>query len=214
MSGWQDLGQRVKRSLGFGRKAPTVEDVTNAIRDHKVVYIGYTGNGHQKNRRIKPYAVGVTKKGNTVIRAFQQSGDTLRGVPKWKLFRLDRINYWSPTMETFQMPDSLYNPNGDGTMDTVLYQADFGQRTDVKQPEVRATESGSTNTASGTTQQQGAKELQGEPKKPKSRKGWFSSFKDKVKGILHPEETEETQEETPESGPVGQENEADADEKE
>ena len=80
-------------------------DVVNAIRNRNGVLITYSGedNPHHGARYIEPYVFGLTNAGNPVIRAYQYYGDTKRGVPKWKLFRLDRIDSWEPTENTFDV---------------------------------------------------------------------------------------------------------------
>ena len=88
------------------------------------------------NRLIQPYAYGLTKANNPGLRAYQVSGDTLRGKPKWKYFRLDRIQSWKPRKQTFNVPPPMqgfnapdYNPNGDGSMSVVYKQVQFGDVT-------------------------------------------------------------------------------------
>ena len=70
--------------------------------------------------------------GNECLRAFQMSGDSYRGEPHWKLFRIDRIKMWNPRKQTFNVPPPMqgydapnYNDKGDGTMAKVLFQASF-----------------------------------------------------------------------------------------
>ena len=83
-------------------------------------------------RLIEPYAYGVSTAGNEVLRAFQYEGDTLRGVPKWKLFRLDRVSMWKPTKSHFIAEPNEYipsaeefNQNGDKSMESVLSLVDL-----------------------------------------------------------------------------------------
>jgi hypothetical protein len=71
-------------------------------------------------------AIGTTKKGYPVLRAYQEGGGSRRGTPRWKFFRLDRITSWIPlkNKKFFQAPDG-YNPNGDTTMGTFVDNAKF-----------------------------------------------------------------------------------------
>jgi len=53
-------------------------------------------------------------------------------VPKWKMFRLDRIDHWEPTEEYFYEPPKErgwnapdYNRSGDGSMPVVYSQVNF-----------------------------------------------------------------------------------------
>lgn len=103
--------------------------VTKAIKDREAILITYndeTKTSHEGVRYIEPYVFGTTKAGNLCIRAYQYWGDTKRGVPKWKMFRLDRILSWEPTGEVFELEPKArgwaaeaYNNNGDGSMSSV-----------------------------------------------------------------------------------------------
>lgn len=92
-------------------------DVIDAIRDKQVVAITY--NDEQPNaplgtRWIEPCSLVDMKNGKLGIRAYAYNGATRRGIPNWKLFRLDRIQSWTPTNSYFtKAPDDRYNPNGD-----------------------------------------------------------------------------------------------------
>lgn len=109
-------------------------NVVDTINGHNYVEINYVdedGNAPGK-RLIQPYAYGLSMAGNEVLRAFQVDGDTLRGEPGWKTFRLDRIVSWKPRKQTFNSPPPMqgyntpdYNDNGDGSMSTVYIQAHF-----------------------------------------------------------------------------------------
>ena len=110
------------------------DDVTNAIINHNYVDIKYSDekNNAPNKRIIQPYAYGLSMAGNPVLRAFQIAGDTLRGEPKWKTFRLDRITYWHPRKQTFHIPPPMqgyntqnYNDLGDGSMSKVILLAKF-----------------------------------------------------------------------------------------
>lgn len=111
------------------------DKVRNAILNRERVLINYRSNGEDKNngaRVIEVYAYGLTRKGNPVIRAFQNYGDTTRTVPNWKFFRLDRITSWKPTGQTFDTPANKrykglgpFNREDDKTMSTVYLIANF-----------------------------------------------------------------------------------------
>jgi len=107
--------------------------VSNAIENRTRVLIDYSDAPGQ--RLIEPYALGITKAGNLALRAYQYQGATLRGIPKWKLFRLDRINKWRPLKNSifelqpkdqgFDAP--AYNENGDNTLVSVITQVHFNK---------------------------------------------------------------------------------------
>lgn len=113
------------------------QDVSDAIDKHERVIINYHSKGKDEatgSRVIEVYAYGLTKSGNPVIRAFQPYGDTTSKVPSWKFFRLDRIDSWEPTGQTFSEPASDvyrgmgdFNPNGDKTMGVVYKVAQFDE---------------------------------------------------------------------------------------
>lgn len=110
-------------------------EIINAINNHNYVEINYfdENNNAPGTRLIQPYAYGVSKANNNVLRAFQMQGDTLRGQPHWKTFRIDRIASWKPRKQTFNTPPPMqgyntedYNENGDGSMTKIYVQAKFG----------------------------------------------------------------------------------------
>ena len=110
------------------------KDVNDAIDNKIQVIITYSDDKNRapKKRLIEPYAYGRSKAGNSVFRAFQYDGDTYRGKPKWKLFRLDRVTSWSPTETHFNSDpkerlwtDKAYNEIGDNSMSTVLNMVKF-----------------------------------------------------------------------------------------
>lgn len=130
-----ELLERIYNSLLL-TESVSVDEVNDALDNHKRVIINYRSKGEDKNtgaRVIEVYAYGLTKAGNPCIRAFQPYGDTTSRVPSWKFFRLDRIIEWKPTEQTFDRPADFYyknlgnfNPNGDETMSVVYKVAKFG----------------------------------------------------------------------------------------
>lgn len=107
------------------------EDVDNnrivdAINNREYVYIYYTGDESNASgyRTIRPFVLGTTSDGNTVLRGWQDKGnsDSFLGrgkrnrrrsnheywndhdgktVPGWRLFRVDRISSLYPTGKKF-----------------------------------------------------------------------------------------------------------------
>lgn len=108
------------------------DSVLNAIRNKNKVRIKYddqmedNGGNSKGTRVIMPMAIGTTKKGYPVVRAWQEGGGSRRGIPKWKFFRLDRITSWQPlkNKKFYEAPNG-YNPNGDRTMGTFIDNAKF-----------------------------------------------------------------------------------------
>lgn len=119
------------------------KEVKDAINSHRRVNIDYVSpnKSEEENtsatgtRKIEVYAYGLTKSGNPVIRAFQNSGPTTTKIPEWKFFRLDGIQSWSMTDEYFDTPISdvypslgKYNKDGDKTMSVVYMTAKFDNK--------------------------------------------------------------------------------------
>ena len=91
--------------------------INKAINGMHPVTISYDdgkgGNG-KGLRTIYPVAFGLTSAENRVIRAFQPSGDTKRGIPKWKYFRVDRIKSWDMNEKIKYDGDKLEGFMSDG----------------------------------------------------------------------------------------------------
>lgn len=109
-------------------------EISNAIQNKTQVLINYEDEErHAPGRRIiEPYVYGTLPNGNQVIRGFQYSGDTYRGVPKWKLFRVDRIKSWTETENKFNQPPRMrgwsnidYNTEGDKQMSNIYCKVSF-----------------------------------------------------------------------------------------
>ena len=93
------------------------DSVIDAINNKRIIEITYDDekeNPPLGKRWIEPFSLVDMNGGKFGIRAYAYNGATRRGVPKWKLFRLDRIKSWTPTNSTFSAPpDNQYNENGD-----------------------------------------------------------------------------------------------------
>ena len=123
----------------------STNSVDDAINNKYRVLINYDDEHYHATgvRLVEPYSYGYTKAGNLALRGYQYNGDTARGVPKWKLFRLDRIISWKPTTQKFNVEPrnngwnaEPYNPNGDGLM-TVLNQVKFDNGEELYSPNNR-----------------------------------------------------------------------------
>lgn len=120
---------------GLITESVTSGDVSRAIKNREAILITYddeTSKAQKGVRYIEPYVFGTTKTGNPCIRAYQYWGSTRRGVPKWKMFRLDRISSWRPTGENFELEPKArgwaaqaYNNNGDNSMSEVYMTVDL-----------------------------------------------------------------------------------------
>jgi predicted DNA-binding transcriptional regulator YafY len=109
------------------------EQIINAIKKKQVCVIYYNGDepGGKGLRVIEPVALGYSKKGNPVLRAWDREGAShssyigKKPLPGWRFFRVDKMQFIRPTNETFNTPRPNYNPNGDKSMERVLINAIF-----------------------------------------------------------------------------------------
>ena len=84
------------------------DSVEEAINNRLGVLITYKSKADKSNkstgvRYIEPYVYGLTSKGNEAVRAYQYYGDSKKGTPSWKLLRLDSIESWEVTSNTFEL---------------------------------------------------------------------------------------------------------------
>lgn len=142
---WQDK----LTSILFEDKNVSGSDISDAINNQYCVLIKYDDETkkHQTGARlIEPFVYGLSSAGNEVIRAFQYYGATRRGVPKYKMFRTDRILSWVPKKDLhfFAEPKKLaqtnisYNENGDKSMNMIFAQVKFSND-ENQQQEVQPT---------------------------------------------------------------------------
>lgn len=112
-------------------------NVSAAITGMHPAFITYDdeqGGGGKNRRYIYPVAYGVSRAGNPVVRAFQPQGSTKRGVPHWKLFRLDRVKSWRTLSNKTFDPDTLigYNKDGDDHMETLYAILPIGNAANIR----------------------------------------------------------------------------------
>jgi len=99
----------IKSLSGLITEVAALDQVQDSIRDKKVIIIYYDGddNGGKGYRTIEPVCLGYSKKGNLVLRAWEVEGKShsrdFKGnpIPGWRLFRLDKIFTYKPTMNNF-----------------------------------------------------------------------------------------------------------------
>ena len=111
----------------------SIDDVVDCIKNKKKCVIYYDGDepGGRGLRDIEPVALGVSKAGNKVVRAWDNEGSShtaYKGeqpLPGWRLFRLDKILSLKPTGENFTEMKPGYNPNGDKSMVSVIINSKF-----------------------------------------------------------------------------------------
>lgn len=125
---------KLKESLkGLICEATSIERIIYAIEKRQVLIINYDGStpGGSGIREIEPVAIGRSKSGNLVVRAWQREGAShrfylkKRPIPGWRYFRLDKILSAKPTKETFDEMRPNYNTQGDKSMKSILRIAKF-----------------------------------------------------------------------------------------
>ena len=135
-----DLFEDIIRETFLINESVTVNGINDASNGLHPVWITYDDEkgGDGKNRRlIYPVAYGLTSKGNPVVRAFQPSGSSKRGLttppnnreyPKWKYFRVDRIKFWRMVSSKTFDGKTLegFNEEGDNSMSIVYTIAPIG----------------------------------------------------------------------------------------
>jgi predicted DNA-binding transcriptional regulator YafY len=120
-------------------EAAALSDVQDSIRKKKVIVIYYDGNdnGGKGYRTIEPVCIGYSKRGNLVLRAWETEGSSWSAknknnfLPGWRMFRLDKIFTYKPTMDNFTDMRPNYNPNGDRSMERVIINAKFGDEENI-----------------------------------------------------------------------------------
>lgn len=82
--------------------------IEEAIKSRRVIRMDYDPGV----RLVEPHALGYSRKGDLLLRAFQTDGASASGEsPNWKLFRLDRIRSATATNDNFVGPRPEYNPD-------------------------------------------------------------------------------------------------------
>jgi len=118
---------------GLINEVASLNDIQNSIRDRNVTTIYYDGDnpGGTGLREIEPVCVGYSKAGNLVLRAWDREGASHtatigeKPLPGWRLFRVDKIFTYKPSLDKFNEPRPNYNPNGDNSMTRVILNAKF-----------------------------------------------------------------------------------------
>lgn len=118
---------------GLINEVASLNDIQKSIKGRNVTTIYYDGDnpGGTGIREIEPVCVGYSKAGNLVLRAWDLEGASHtatigeKPLPGWRLFRVDKIFTYKPTMDTFNEPRPNYNPNGDKSMSSVILNAKF-----------------------------------------------------------------------------------------
>ena len=111
----------------------SVDSVRKSIEDKQKIIMYYDGDepGGRGLRLIEPVALGRSKRGNLVLRAWDEEGASHRGylgtrpMPGWRLFKLDKILSYKPSGENFNTPRPNFNSTGDKDMTNIIIIAKF-----------------------------------------------------------------------------------------
>ena len=109
------------------------EELKNCIKKRQVCIIYYEGDEPNGTglREIEPVCLGISKAGNTVLRAWDVEGAShtaAKGeqpLPGWRMFDVNKIRSLKPTGEIFTQMRPGYNINGDKSMTSVIINSKF-----------------------------------------------------------------------------------------
>jgi predicted DNA-binding transcriptional regulator YafY len=112
-----------------------LDDIQRSIKQKMVMVINYNDDKPEARglRSIEPVCLGYSKAGNLVLRAWEKEGASYSAavegnvLPGWRLFRIDKILTFKPTMDNFVEMRPNYNPNGDRSMTSVIVNASFDE---------------------------------------------------------------------------------------
>ena len=104
----------------------SISDIEFAIEQNQLLSFYYKGDKtvNAGYRYAEIYALGVSKAGNKVIRAYQTRGVTDTFKPDWKLFRFDKMRDVE-FVGNFYVARKGFNKNGDNSMARVDKIADI-----------------------------------------------------------------------------------------
>lgn len=110
-----------------------IDDIQNSIKQKMVMVINYNDDKPEARgyRSIEPVCLGYSKAGNLVLRAWEREGASYSAakegnvLPGWRLFRIDKILTFKPTMDNFNVMRPNYNQSGDKSMVSVIVYAKF-----------------------------------------------------------------------------------------
>lgn len=134
---------------GLLNESVDLNSVNDAIDNKYYVRIKYDDGGDDSksnpkgSRDIRPDAVGLSKRNNRVLRAFQTNGNSRRGAPNWKYFDLDNIVSWKPLRNHhfYDIPCDdygTYNLTGDRSMKVIWNKVKYDYDKDDTLSHVRA----------------------------------------------------------------------------
>ena len=90
------------------------QTIINAIQNKEAISFSYSGI----SRVVEPHAIGISSKGNTVLRCFQISGGHIQAGHGWELCDVSKISNLASTGEYFENARPGYK-RGDKGMTTI-----------------------------------------------------------------------------------------------
>jgi len=127
-------------------KTTKTKPIVNAIKNRNKISFYYSGprkgkDGVKSGYRVKvePVAIGLSKKGNLILRGYTQPPSTTKtGFAKhgWRTFILGRMSNVQITDEVFNQKRPGYKEGPDGSMTTTYVTVDWGKQPEVKKPRI------------------------------------------------------------------------------
>jgi len=116
-------------------ESAALDDMQRAVKQKMVMIINYNDDKPRARglRSIEPVCLGYSKAGNLVLRAWEREGASYsaavkgKALPGWRMFRVDKILTFKPTMDNFTEMRPGYNPYGDNLMTSVIVNASFDE---------------------------------------------------------------------------------------
>ena len=127
-------------------KTTKTKPIVDAIKNRNKISFYYSGprkgkDGVKSGYRVKvePVAIGLSKKGNLILRGYTQPPSTTKtGFAKhgWRTFILGRMSNVQITDEIFNTKRPGYKEGSDGSMTTTYVTVDWGKKPEVKKPRI------------------------------------------------------------------------------
>lgn len=119
-------------------KTSNTKPLSDAIQGLRKIEFYYSGPRKPKKKSVKagkrykvePFAIGPSKKGNLLLRAWVEPPSTSKSgfnKTKWRTFIISRMSDIKILDDTFEKRPGFNENNSDGSMDTVYISADFSK---------------------------------------------------------------------------------------
>ena len=126
-------------------KTSKTKPIVDAIKNRKKISFYYTGPQKPKRDSVKPgnridaeaVALGLSKKGNLVVRAYVQPPSvSKKGFDKtgWRTFMISRMGNLKVSDEQFNQKRPDYKEGDDNLMSVTYVTSDWGKSPEVKKP--------------------------------------------------------------------------------